>query len=499
MKRIIPLLLLTFSFCFITAQTEISSFNYTGAGYSTASINDYQSLGINPANLGWTRNDHKMNLGFFEFAGSIFSEALTKNQIQNDLFNSSFVLGNAGKADAADAFTDTKNFATGAVMYAGFSYQDEKIGGFAFNIRDRFVWHNILNESAANFLFLGYNDPYFNTYEFDTIRDQHGEITGFDTIAGRNEKPELASVLYKGTDYHMLLYREFNLGYGRKVIKNDNFGWYLGVNIKYILGQAMARYYQNDNGELIGNSALSPGFGVEYEGEGIYDGDVEKLSGAGMKTVGSGFGFDIGTTIEIKQKLKIALAVNDIGSIKWNKNVYEAVDGGVWRVETAGIDNYNIFEEGELINSDHGPPPHDTSLVGIAEKSLSLPMNFRGGLSYTINEYIEAGLDAYIPLGEKVPGNFEAPVFGLGVRANPANWVQLSIGIVNGGNFGTNMPFGISFFPIKSDKTTLELGFATRDMLTLFQQTNPTVSVAFGFLRFSFGEKEEPTRYLEEE
>ncbi len=488
MKRFLPLLVLFFSFSFIVAQTELSSFTSTGSGYTTATINDYQSLGINPANLGWTRNDHKMNIGFFEFGFSLYSEALTKKQVQNDLYGNTTTLDMQGKQDAAIAFTDARMFGTATVMWVGFSYQDEEIGGFAFNIRDKFIWHSLLNDNGASFLFLGYNDPYF-----DSTAYENGERVGYSTDR------KFASEIYKGSDNHMLMYREFNLGYGRKVIKNDDFGWYLGINLKYLMGQAMLRYYQNDDGDLIGNSSLSPGFGVDYSGTGIYDGDVDKLEGNGLKTVGTGFGFDIGTTIEIKQKLKIGLAVNDIGSITWKKNVYEGTDGGVWRTDTPGLNNLNIFSEGQLINTDNGPPPFDTTFVGIAEIKLGLPMHFRGGVSYTFNEIIEAGLDAYIPLGEKVPGNFEAPVFGIGTRVNPAKWVQLSISVVTGGKFGTNVPLGITFYPLKNDKNTWEVGIATRDMITLFKQNNPTVSFAFGFLRFSFGAKEESTRYLEED
>jgi len=488
MKKSFTLLVLLFYVSVIVAQTELSSFTSTGSGYTTATINDYQSLGINPANLGWTRNDHKMNLGLFEFGFSLYSEALTKKQIQNDLYGNPITLDAQGKKDAADAFTDARMFGTATVTWVGFSYQDEKIGGFAISVRDRFIWHSLLNDNGASYLFLGYNDPYFDSTAFE-----NGEQVGYST------DPQLASDIYKGSDNHMLMYREFNLGYGRKVIKNDDFGWYMGVNFKYLMGQAMVRYYQNEDGELTGNSALSPGFKVDYSGTGIYDGDVDKLEGNGLKTVGTGFGFDIGTTIEIKQKLKIGLAVNDIGSITWKKNVYEGTDGGVWRTDTPGLNNYNVFEEGQLINTDNGPPPFDTTFVGIAEKKLGLPMNFRGGVSYTFNEIIEAGLDVYMPLGEKVPGNFEAPVFGIGVRANPANWVQLSVSVVTGGKFGTNVPFGITFYPIKNEKNTWEVGIATRDMITFFKQTDPTVSIAFGFLRFSFGAKEESTRYLEED
>ena len=78
MKRILPLFFLIFFAVMLSAQTELSSFTSTGSGYATSTINDYQSLGINPANLGWTRNDHSMNIGFFETALSIYSEALTK-------------------------------------------------------------------------------------------------------------------------------------------------------------------------------------------------------------------------------------------------------------------------------------------------------------------------------------------------------------------------------------------------------------------------------------
>jgi hypothetical protein len=287
------------------------------------------------------------------------------------------------------------------------------------------------------------------------------------------------------------MYTEFNFGYGRKVIKKDNIGWYLGVNVKYILGQAMARFYEEESGRLLANSSLSPGFGVVYSGVGVYEGAVNTLEGSGLKTVGNGFGFDIGTTLEFKQKLLVGLAVNNIGYIKWKKNVYEGWDGSVWRIETPGINNYNIFEEGQLINTENGPPPSDTTIVGISDLKLSLPLHFRGGISYTFNEYVEAGLDTYFPLGEKVPGSFEAPIYSIGARTNPAEWVQLSIGIVSGGKFGTNVPFGATFYPIRNEKNTWEIGIATRDIITLFKQDNPTVSYAFGFLRFSFGQLKE--------
>ena len=159
MKQLLSFLFLIFFVAILPAQTELSSFTSTGSGYATSTINDYQSLGINPANLGWTRNDHSMNIGFFEFGGSIYTEALTKKQIYNDLYGNPITLDAQGKQDAAKAFTDARMIGNASLMLAGFSYQDENIGGFAFNVRERFIWHSLLNENAAHYLFLGYNDP----------------------------------------------------------------------------------------------------------------------------------------------------------------------------------------------------------------------------------------------------------------------------------------------------------------------------------------------------
>jgi hypothetical protein len=460
-------------YLFTFSQTEYSNFTSTGSGYTTATINDYQSLGINPANLGWTRNENTMNIGFLEFGGMIYSEPLTKKQLVNDVWGSSISLDPNQKTKAVEDFTDTRIYSNNGLLYIGFSYQDEKIGGFAFSIRERFVWHSFLNDNASSFLFLGYTDPYFDSTAYEN-----------NLPVGYSTDPQWADKVYQGTDNNLLLYREYNVGYGRKVIKNDNFAWYLGVGVRLITGYGMARYWQ-DGDNLIGNSAFSPAFGVEYD-----EPTPSQVEGSGYKKVGAGYGFDIGTSFEIRKNLRIGLAINDIGRIKWDGNVYLGNNGRVWKVETPGIDNYNIFEQGELIVTDN--LPEDPEMwEGINDVTIKLPMNFRGGISYRFNPAIEIGGDLYLPLDKKVPGIFEAPVYGVGAKYDPAQWIQLSMSIVSGGKFGTNIPFGVTFYPIKNDDKTWEVGIATRDMITLFKQNNPALSIAFGFLRFSFGHPKE--------
>lgn len=454
------------------SQTESSSFNATGSGYSTAYLTDYQCLGINPANLGWQWNNNHMNLGFFELAGNIYSEPLTKKQLLNDLYGNPVTLSQTGKEEAAKKFNNSLLFGNASFTDLGFSYQSEKFGGIAFSIREKFVWSSILNETAANFLYLGYNDPYF-----DSLVTTGGDTTGYAT------NPKYASELYNGTDQNMLLIREFNLGYGRKVVDKDNFKLYLGVGFKYLMGYGVTQYYQENSGsELIGVSALSPVFEVDYDTP-----TPSAITGNGYKKVGTGFGVDFGATFELMQsKMRIAVALTDLGSIKWDGNVYEGNNGRVWKIETAGIDNYNIFEQGKLIESDNYPGDGD-EWIGIKEKKLSLPTALRGGMTYDINEKFDAGLDFYYPMKTEMPGSILAPMYGLGGKYKPTAWFELSLGVVGGGKVKTSIPLGVTFYPI-NESSTWEIGFATRDFISLFSNNNPNFSVAFGFLRFSFGQ-----------
>jgi len=453
------------------AQLEISSFNATGSGYSTSVLTDYQCLGINPANLGWTWNNNSMNLGFLEMGASIYSEALTKKQITGDLFNNEPHLSLAERQQAALNFADKLTWSQAGITWLGFSYQHEKIGGFAISIRDRELWHTIFNDKASDFLFLGYHDPYFDSLAFN----------GSDTI-GYRKSPKWANEVYDGTHLQSIWYREYNFGYGRQIIEKENFTWYGGIGVRYIAGYGSYQYIQNGM-DLSAYTALSPVFDVDYDTP-----SPSQVTGNGLKKVGDGFGIDLGFSFLIYQKARIGIALNDIGSITWNGNVYNGNNTSVWKIESGGIENYNLFEQGELIDTDNAPG--DPNLwQGLDKKKVGLPMHFRGGASYRFMPEIEAGADVYIPLKKDVPGAYEKVVFGIGGRFDPAKWVQLSIGVVSGGYFGTNLPFGVSFFPVRNDKTTWQLGIATRDMLSFFKKENATVSGAFGFFRFSFGKK----------
>src|SRR5690606_34288761 len=85
MKKLLAIALVCLSYSAIS-QTEYSSFTSTGRGGATSFVTDYQSIGINPANLGWTWRfeNKKFAFGLNEMSYSIHSEALSKTEIRDE-------------------------------------------------------------------------------------------------------------------------------------------------------------------------------------------------------------------------------------------------------------------------------------------------------------------------------------------------------------------------------------------------------------------------------
>ena len=470
------------------SQLEISAFNQTGSAYAVTALTDYQSLGVNPANLGWTRNDHKMNIGIFENAYMAYSEPLTTKQLTNDLFGGGDPFANTAERDqAVKNFTDALLMMRGSTMMIGFSWQDEKIGGFAFQARQRLMWRNNINENASSFLFNGWNDEYFNEYEYDADSN---------IILGLAVPSDSASRLYAPSTLSHVWYNEYILGYGRKFVDKENFKFYAGIDFKLIQGFGTIRFDIEDNSNVTAYSALGPIYNVEYN-----EPTPSKMTSEGLQTAGLGYGMDIGFTFEVQSDIKVSLAVNDIGSIKWDGNVYDGEDADIYEMESSGLNSYNIFDEADGIMADN---TNYGGWNGLTDKTIKLPMSSRIGASYRVLKFeedemdLEIGLDVLIPIEKDVPGSYTGTVFALGTNYGPAQWVRIGVGFVQSSEFGSNVPLGVTFIPVLKDNVTWEVGIATRDFISLFKQNNPNLSIAFGFLRFSFGTKKETEkRYLD--
>src|ERR1035438_5827686 len=159
MKKVYILILAFFCLSVGYPQSALNTFNTIGGGYCATIVSDYQCLGINPANLGWSWDNHMINFGLAELGLTVYTNALTKTQVYNDLFNNSIHLDMSQRIQAASNFSDTRLWGQGGMTWLGLSVNVPKIGGFAFSVRDRFLWNTVLNHAAAQFIFLGYHDP----------------------------------------------------------------------------------------------------------------------------------------------------------------------------------------------------------------------------------------------------------------------------------------------------------------------------------------------------
>ncbi len=453
----------------VQSQTQSGAFTVTGAGYSTAVVTDYQCVGLNPANLGWKRNSHLMNFGVGEGTFSVYSEPL-KRALVNELFSSSNTKFNSEeKQTAVQDFTETKLQFEGNMGAVGLSYQDEKLGGFGFAVKERIMWDSFLNEQCADILFNGYNSSYFDTIQLDA---ESGDSIGISL------NPEFVSKLFDNTYLEMSWFREYNFSYGRSFFKNEKISLYGGIGIKYIRGYSVFNYSYKD-GVINAYSALNPTLNVDFD---TYS--PSQIDNTEYQSVGSGWGLDFGLSAMLFDKIRIGLALTDVGQIKWDGNVYEGEDATFNDIQTTGLDNYNIFALDDNVafgNFKWG------GWEGLASKTTKLPMNLRFGGAYLLNEKFEFGTEFYFPITE-VPGSYDNLIFGLGTRLMPVKWFRGSIGVVTGGATGTKIPVGISFFPFNNESFSWELGIAIQDVTSYFSDNNPTVSVAVGLLRFSFGQ-----------
>lgn len=486
MKKIIVFLALFFAIQSLFSQTEQTAFTLTGHGLATTFSTDYQAIGLNPANLDIASpyEGKRMAMGLAEFGASVYSGMLTKDEVRKNLFGGDFKnLSRQEKIDYAVQFSQEPNAADIDVMVTGFSLQTEKLGSFAFSIRDKVDYYSQLGPKVSDLLWLGYTADYFNQYVLssgDTI-DAYPNISN-DSLAliiqGINSiNPSSISDLVQGTNLRFSWVREFNFAYGKRLFNSDNLQIYGGIGLKYLIGQGLLELYAN-NGEVSAFSALSPVFNIDY-------GDLVENNPSSLSTdaksltpVGRGYGIDLGTTVIIKDKIFISAAVTDIGQMRWDGNVYGLNDITISDYANAGLNSLDLYEQFAALSGGQG------LVTWKGEQSLTtkLPAVMRLGGGFKLNEKFKAGLDIVNSFND-APGSFDKASIAVGAQFSPVSWVHFSMGYLTGGNYDMKIPAGITF---TVGKGAYECGLASRDIITFFTEKQPTVSAAGGFMRFRF-------------
>jgi hypothetical protein len=467
----------------LLAQTEMSVFTTTGRAAATTFVTDYQAVGINPSNLAWKPRYEGKNLAFglLEGSYSIYSEALTRDDLRNRVINVDTKFTEAEKRDAARAFADAGAAFNADVMLVGAAFSNDKLGGFGLQVRDHAQWSSKFGPTMAELLFEGYRSDYFDLLVLVT----GDTVTNYATMSpdslaliaqGLATDPQLLGSVLNGSNISFTWYREFNLSYGRRISHSDNVDFFGGVGVKYLLGIGIIDL-RAENNNFDGFSSLSPYFDINYGSAALSN--PSRVVGSNTllpESVGKGFGLDIGLSAVIKETWKVGAAVTNIGSITWEGNVYTATNGSLMDMASNGLDNYNFFSGIDDFVTNGGL----LEWKGASERKVNLPTNTRIGVGRVIGKLAEVGIDAVFPMNDE-PGSYKNPVIGLGGDVRPIKWLQLSAGFVTGGTYDSKIPVGVTFILFDG---MWEMGVASRDAVTFFTDKKPTVSLSIGLLRF---------------
>lgn len=478
----------------IFSQTQGIAYTAVGKGVATTFLTDYHSLGVNSSALGWgTGFDKKrFTTGSSEFGLGIYSDSLNVDRLRK--LYTAVRKDIAGKEDTRADWQQQKEYAAdyaraGITMDAsfnwfGFSFQNEKLGGIAVSIQEQYNWYSKLNQETTELIFQGKYAQYFDSLTIaingDTSRIANYDGINQDTlnsvILGTISSPLDLSKITEGSELRMTWNRYYNFGYGRKILGNDStFALYAGVGGRFIQSMAMLTL-KSDGDNIQMYSSMSPFYDINY-GAITSINDITQ-SGAIPNVVGNGFGFDISASAKLFGKLKVAAAVNNIGSVTYTRNVYKVRDSILGDMRLDGLNNYNLTNATNLFLEEGGI----LSLESQEKYTVKNPATVRLGASIDL-DIAEVGIDVVAPFNAENPGSLVNPVYSIGGELKPLKWLRISAGYLGGGIYKHNVPLGINFI---LGGGTYEFGISSRDMLSFFLDNSNSVSTAFGFARFRF-------------
>ncbi len=457
MRKIISFFLVACAFS-TNAQVDLGSpAAVSKGGAVTATIQNWDCIGLNPAGLGYEDN-YNFSLGLANYYVNVQSKALKLGDLLKAASDPAKGFSQEQKNKYATAFSSedglnlqaTSNWFMASVWFP-------KIGGIGFSIRDRISGHLTMNGNMADILFNGVNSKVYN----DT-----------------NLLKQPISKLLDGTIVNYKHFREFNLAYGRKIFGTpDGVELFAGIGLKYLYGISDMDFRVNGNA-ITGRSAMNTEYSFNTESVPNYTFQpTDNL----FNTVGNGIGYDFGITVKIKSNFSIAAAYTDGGSIKWNKNTLIAVDSVLPALDTSalGLQNFdpNLIT-GFIYNS-------MTSMVRIKEGegyTTMLPAKLRIGVGYKIKDRLTISMDAITPLND-VDLTLDNGYYALGIEARLFKTTKVACGITGNEKYGYSVPFG---FTIGSFGVT-EFYLATSDLISLLDKAkSPQFSIAVGLFRFNW-------------
>jgi hypothetical protein len=514
MKKLI-LFLLFFAYALATkAQLSLSDYNATGrGGVATTFATDYQSIGINPANLGFRKSfrDPIATIGFLETNVGFTTDAIGRNDLFRTLFKSKRTeFTYKEKYDAASKLAGKDLASNADIMLMGFSFRLSPRISVAFSARDRAQIYTKLNRTISEIIFMGASAGYFRYLYLNNSSEPiqnplSPENGGTPSLTedefNRISTGQYGQVFTDGQSYGELLngsrissswYREYNLSVGTQVFESYNVDLFVGAGIKYIQGFWLQDLKAENNTLTVSYISTSPTFGLDF-GDSTQITNPSFKGGSGKtgfarlfpKSVGRGLGFDLGFTAIIRDNFHLGVSVTNLGKVKWDGNVYSISDGVLAQFKQLGFNSYNILSNPKGQFSFAGTDsPFSNDYKGESSRTVELPSTIRLGGSYSFFRTIQVGFDVVVPRND-VAGNLERTLYAFGGDFKPSKIFRISTGFNFGGNNKSkvNLPAGITYM---ARRGAWEFGVATGDIITLLLNAgeSSTVNVAGGFMRF---------------
>jgi hypothetical protein len=474
---------------------QSAPYTAVGRGVATSFVTDYQALGINSSALGWSSEyeGKKITFSTGETYLSFQSDSLNKQKFANfgDIIKTQFNNRAIDSSSIQSVLNSTVGYAQAGIniranmLWFGGAYKTKRLGGFAFSMNEDYGFSTKLYTNSASAFFQGnwqnLIDSASTVVNGDTSRIAFGQNLNADTAAGiyslHLANPLDINNFTQGSSVRLIWNRNFNFGYGLKVFGNEEkiavFG---GIGFRYI--QSMAYYDLNSDGSgLRVNSSLSPS-AMNFNGaiSQINPFNASAISGMFSKPLGNGYGLDFSASVILYNKLRIAAAVNNIGTVKYDQFQYE---GNTALPQEITIENFDPNSSAATIQS----LISGSQLLiyqGTQKVKVKNAANFRFGANFKPIKQVNVGIDFVAPFDADNPLANPNGIFAVGAEIRPIRFVSLNIGYVTGGLFQGYVPAGINFI---LGGGMYEFGISSQDIVHFITKDGNSVSAAFGFAR----------------
>lgn len=184
---------------------------------------------------------------------------------------------------------------------------------------------------------------------------------------------------------------------------------------------------------------------------------------------GSGFGLDLGFMADMTQSIRIAVAINDIGSVVWNRNAKEtAADEDFTLNDLTTGDQFDAIRE-KMNGKERSIGSFTTPLPTAVTLSAAFTAHrFLGGAHpLVMTMALREGFNS-------VPGNSTVPHVSIGAEFEAIEQLPMRVGIGVGGNLPAMLAVGVG---LRMDSFTLDVGTSSLDALFVTPHTSASFAV----------------------